>query len=267
MTDKALTGVQLIEESFAHAKAEHRATFMPFLTVGYPDLATSIDVIEEMVRAGADMVEVGMPFSDPLSEGPTIQYSSQVALENGIRPSDCIEAVRTLRGRGVKVPLMLMGYFNPLMTYGLQRFAHDAAQAGASGFIIPDLPPEEAGEFAGYCVENGLALIPMLSPNSTPERIKQVTAHAQGFVYLVSVTGVTGARDSLPPDLEAYIRRVRELTGLPLAVGFGISRPEQAQSVAQIADGIIVGSALVRTMGSGGPTAVRDLAASLRAAC
>lgn len=262
-----MTGVALIEATFARVKAEGRATFMPFFTVGYPDLPTSIDVIEAMVKGGADMVEVGVPFSDPLAEGPTIQHSSQVALKNGIRLADCLEAVRTLRSRGVKVPLMLMGYFNPLLSYGLERCARDAAEAGASGFIVPDLPPDEAGEFAGYCTVQGLALIPLLAPTSTAQRIRQATSGVHGFVYLVSVTGVTGARDTLPSDLEAYIRRVREVTDLPLAVGFGISRPEQARMVARLADGIIVGSALIHSMESGGPAAVHDLAASLRAAC
>jgi tryptophan synthase alpha chain len=165
------------------------------------------------------------------------------------------------------VPLILMGYVNPILAYGVERYVHDAAQAGANGFIVPDLPPEEAGELAGYCAASGLALIPLLAPTSTPERIRQVVAIARGFVYLVSVTGVTGARDVLPPGLTDYVRRVRSLTTQPLAVGFGISKPEQVRTIAQLADGVVVASALIRLMESHGLGAVRDLAVRLRAAC
>jgi tryptophan synthase alpha chain len=264
---QSLTGLSAIEQTFARCRAERRATFMPFFTIGYPDLPTSLQVIEALVEAGADAIEIGMPFSDPLADGPVIQHASQIALNNGISTADCIEAVRTLRTRGVNVPLVMMGYINPLLTYTLERFARDAAAAGANGFIVPDLPPEEAGEMVSYCAANSLALIPLLAPTSTPERIRQVVSLARGFVYLVSVTGVTGARETLPPDLADYIRRVRSLTTLPLAVGFGIGRPEQARVVAGLADGIIVASALIRLMESQGLNAVRDLAASLRAGC
>jgi len=261
------TGLDLIAQTFARSRAEKRATFMPFFTIGFPDLPTSIAAIEALVAAGADAIEVGVPFSDPLAEGPTIQHSSQIALGNGIRLTDCIEAVRTLRSRGVMVPLMLMGYINPMLTYGLERYTRDAADAGASGFIVPDLPPEEAEELAAYCTANGLALIPLLAPTSTPDRIRQVLAGARGYVYLVSVTGVTGTRDTLPADLADYVRRVRALTTLPIAVGFGISQPQHAKAVAALADGVIVGSAMIRAMETGGIDAVRDLASRLRAAC
>ncbi len=267
LTPHASSGLSAIESTFARAKAERRATFMPFFTIGYPDLPTSLEVILALVEAGADAVELGVPFSDPLADGPTIQHSSQIALEKGTRLADCIAAVRALRERGVQVPLVLMGYFNPALAYGLERYARDAAQAGASGFIVPDLPPEEAGELAAQCSANGLALIPLLAPTSTPERIQLITAQAHGFVYLVSVTGVTGARDTLPPDLADYVRRVRGITPLPLAVGFGISRPEQVRIVARLADGVVVASALIRLMESGGLNAVRELASQLRAAC
>jgi tryptophan synthase alpha chain len=260
-------GLAAINETFARAKAEGRATFMPFFTVGYPDLPTSINVMQALAEAGADALEIGMPFSDPLADGPTIQHASQVALENGTRISDCVAAVRTLRERGVSVPLVMMGYLNPLLAYGLERFVADAAESGASGFIVPDLPTEEAGEFNALCAAHGLGFTPLLAPNSTAVRIAEVVKAARGFVYLVSVTGVTGARDSLPPDLTEYIERVRAATDLPLAVGFGISQPSQARQVAAHADGVIVASALIRLMEQEGMAAVRDLAASLRAAC
>ncbi len=266
-TDTTQTGLASIEATFARAKAEGRATFMPFWTIGYPDLPTSIDMIEALAQAGADIIEIGVPFSDPMADGPTVQHASQVALDNGVHVSDCVEALRTLRQRGVQIPLVLMSYVNPVMAYGFERFAQDVASGGGSGLIIPDLPPEEAAELARPCEANGLALVPFLAPTSTPERIRLVTAHAHGFIYLVSVTGVTGARDSLPVDLGAYIQRVRSMTDLPLCIGFGISRPEQVKALATLLDGVIVASALIRLMQLDGPDAVRKLAAQLRAAC
>jgi tryptophan synthase alpha chain len=260
------TGLSAIEQTFSRARAEHRAAFLPYFTIGYPDLPTSLAVIEALVQAGGDIIELGVPFSDPLADGPTIQHASQVALQNGIRAADCVQAVRALRSRGVTVPLILMGYINPILAYGMERYVRDVAEAGGSGFIIPDLPPEEAGEMSGCCAASGLALIPLLAPTSTPERIRQVVASAHGFVYLVSVTGVTGARDVLP-DLGDYVRRVRSLTTLPLSVGFGISKPDQVKMIAGLADGVVVASALIRLMETDGLEAVKGLAASLRAAC
>jgi tryptophan synthase alpha chain len=267
------TGIQGIQAAFAQAKSERRATFMPFFTVGYPDLATSIDVMVALAEAGADAIEVGMPFSDPLADGPTIQHASQTALNNGTRIRDCLEAVRQVRARGVQIPLVMMGYVNPLLAYGLDRFVEEASQAGANGFIVPDLPPEEAQELEALARPHGLGQIPLVAPNTTPERLRQVAEIAHGFIYLVSVTGVTGARDALPPDLSGYIQRVRAVTDLPLAVGFGISKPEQAHAVAEMADGVIVASALIRLMeaeradGRDGLAAVQALGRALQAAC
>jgi tryptophan synthase alpha chain len=261
------TGLTAIEQTFARARDEGRATFMPFFTIGYPDLPTSLRVIEALVAAGADAIEIGVPFSDPLADGPTIQHSSQVALDNGITVVDCIGAVRTLRERGVAVPLVLMGYLNPILNYGVERYAADAAAAGANGFIVPDLPVEEAADFLAACAAHNLSLTPLLAPNSTPERIRQVTDGARGFVYLVSVTGVTGARDTLPLDLAEYVRRVRSLTTLPLTLGFGISRPDHVRTAAKLADGVVVASALIRLFEESGIEAVRSLATELRAAC
>lgn len=266
-TPNTQTGLSALEQTFVKARTENRAAFLPFFTIGYPDLPTSIEMIELLVTAGADAIELGVPFSDPLADGPTIQHSSQVALDNGTRVADCIQAVRTLREHGVTIPLVLMGYVNPVLAYGMERYVKDAAAAGANGLIVPDLPLEEAGELIEYCAANGLALIPFLAPTSTSERIRQVVANARGFVYLISVTGITGARDNLPIDLTDYVRRVRSLTTLPLVVGFGISRPEQVRTLARLVDGVIVASALIRLLGSGGKEAVRELAVSLRAAC
>jgi len=226
-----------------------RAALMPYFTIGYPDYATSLEVIEACVAAGADLMELGVPFSDPLADGPTIQHSTQVALENGITVSRCLEAVAELRARGVKIPLILMGYLNPVLAFGVKRFVEQAAQAGANGFIIPDLPPEEAGEMANLCRDLGLDLVFLLPPNSSDERIGAVARQSSGFVYLISVLGITGERAALPVELAEFVQRVRARTEKPLAVGFGISSPEQVAAVGEIADGVIVGSALIKAVG------------------
>lgn len=238
---------QIMKISEAFGKG--RAALMPYFSIGYPDYETSLDVIEACVEAGADLMELGMPFSDPLADGPTIQHSTQVALENGVTVKRCLEAVAELRARGVAIPLILMGYINPVLAYGLEKFVIEAAQAGANGFIIPDLPPEEADELQSLCHEHKLDLVFLLPPNSSKERIRFVTEQSSGFVYLVSVLGITGERDALPVELAEFVARVRAHTEKPLAVGFGISTPEQAAVVGEIADGVIVGSALIKAVG------------------
>ncbi len=260
------SGIERVAATFARARAEGRAAFMPYYVVGYPDLSTSLDVMIALVEAGADMIEVGVPFSDPLADGPTIQAATQLALEGGTSLADALQMVYQLRERGVTIPLILMGYYNPFLAYGVEELCRDAAAAGADGLIVPDLPPDERDgeEMIACCREHGLAFVPLLAPTSTAGRIRLVTQVASGFVYLVSVTGITGARDRLPADLEAFVGRVRSATDLPLAVGFGISTPEQAAQVAEIADGVVVGSALVKLGLSEEPVSrVRELAASL----
>ncbi|NOZ29201.1 MAG: tryptophan synthase subunit alpha [Chloroflexi bacterium] len=259
-------GVGRITAVFKAARAEGRAAFMPYYTVGYPDLETSVEVLAALVEAGADLIEVGVPFSDPLADGPTIQAAAQTALEHGTSVADVLQVVYRLRQRGVSIPLVLMGYYNPFLAYGIEALCRDAAAFGADGFIVPDLPPDERDgqEMIARCRAHGLAFIPLLAPTSTEDRIRIVTQAATGFVYLVSVTGITGARDQLPPDLAAFVARVRAATDLPLAVGFGISKPEQAAQVARIADGVVVGSALVKLGLSEKPVErIRALAASL----
>ena len=240
-----MTHITKISEAFSKGPA----ALMPYFTIGYPDYETSLDVIEACVEAGADLIELGMPFSDPLADGPTIQHSTQIALENGITVKHCLEAVAELRARGVTIPLILMGYINPVLAYGLAKFVAEAAQAGVSGFIIPDLPPEEAGELQSLRQQHGLDFVLLLPPNSSDERMKFVTDQSSGFVYLVSVLGITGERKALPVELAEFVNRVRAQTDKPLAVGFGISTPEQAAAVGKIADGVIVGSALIKAAG------------------
>jgi tryptophan synthase alpha chain len=228
---------------------KNKPIFMPYFPLGYPDLDTSIDVIEALAKNGADLIEVGLSFSDPLADGPVIQYATQIALEKGITVKKSLEAVKELRKRGVDIPLILMGYYNPMLAYGLEEFIRDVVVAGADGFIVPDLPMEEADEF--HAVMNGVdaPLIQMLAPTSSPERMEMIACNAKGFIYLVSVTGITGERKSLAEGLGDLIAQVREHTSAPVCVGFGIGTPEQAREVGKMADGVIVGTACVRAIG------------------
>lgn len=231
----------------------HRPTLMPYLTLGYPTPEASLACIQAAAEAGADIIELGVPFSDPLADGPAVQRSTQIALDNGMTVKKCLEMTAELRKRGVTIPLILMGYYNPIFAYGVAAFAHDAAAAGADGFIVPDLPIEESEELEAACNEHSLALIPMIAPTSTPARIEKATRKATGFIYLVSVTGITGERKTLPEGLKAFIGRVKESATIPVAVGFGISTPTQAAEVGAIADGVIIGSAVIRAAGSEQP--------------
>jgi len=256
-----MTGIERIERAFA---ADHPA-FMPYSVLGYPDRAQSLAVLKTLAEAGADLLELGLPFSDPLADGPTIQAATQKSLENGTTVADCLAMVRDLRAAGVETPALLMGYINPMLAYGLSQFVAEAAAAGVDGLIVPDLPPEEADELDAACGEHGLALVYLLAPTSTPARITLVTQKARGFIYLVSLTGVTGARTDLPPNLTDFVQKIRGQTDTPLAVGFGISTGAQARAVGQLADGVIVGSALVKRAGES-LAEVRALAEELRAA-
>lgn len=227
---------------------KNKPIFMPYYPLGYPELETSIDVIEALAKNGADLIEVGLSFSDPLADGPVIQKATQVALEHGITIKKSLAAVAELRKRGVTIPFILMGYFNPMLAYGLEKFISDAREAGADGFIIPDLPLEEADEFESLVGD--MPLIQMLAPTSPDERMESIARNAKGFIYLVSVTGVTGARTAISDGLGDLINRVREHTSVPVCVGFGIGTPEQAAQVGALADGVIVGSACVKIIGS-----------------
>ncbi|MEW6084961.1 MAG: tryptophan synthase subunit alpha [Chloroflexota bacterium] len=250
----------------------NKPIFMPYFPLGYPDLDTSIDVIEALANSGADLIEVGLSFSDPLADGPVIQQATQIALKKGITVKKSLEAVMELRRRGVDIPLILMGYYNPMLAYGLEKFVREAAQAGADGFIIPDLPMEESEEFENVIVgadrDPPLRLIQMLAPTTPPERMEMIARNAKGFIYLVSVIGVTGERKSISEGLGELINRVREHTSAPVCVGFGISTPEHAKQVGALADGVIVGSACVKTIGgSESPVeAAKEFAKSFREA-
>ena len=234
-----------IEATFKRLKDEGRTGLIAFLTVGFPDVDATMELVPAIVEAGADLVELGVPFSDPLADGATIQRSSQVALRNGVTLATCLQLCGRLRTRVPLVPLILMGYYNPILAYGLDRFAGDAVAAGADGVIVPDLPPEEAGPLLLACRSHGLQVAFLLAPTSPDRRIQEVGRQARGFIYCVSVTGVTGARDELPQELPSFIARVRRQVAQPLAVGIGVSTQEQVRAIGGYADAAVVGSALV----------------------
>ena len=226
------------------AQASHTA-LIPYITVGYPSVETTLKVVPILASSGCDIIELGIPFSDPLADGATIQRASYEALRQGITPKVCFEVAQELR-RQVEIPLVFMTYYNPVLKFGLEQFCSKCAEVGIDGLIIPDLPPEEGQELEQSTGKHGLDLIYLLSPASTEERIKLVANRSSGFIYLVSLTGVTGARNKLPEDLEGFVARVKARTEKPLCVGFGVSTPEQARRIAKVADGVIVGSRIIQ---------------------
>ncbi|WP_457638313.1 tryptophan synthase subunit alpha [Oceanithermus sp.] len=250
-----------IASAFASAREENRAAVIPYLTAGYPDPERYLQISREMLEQ-ADLLEIGLPYSDPLGDGPTIQSSGDAALKKGIFTAQVIELVRELR-QSTDKPLLLMTYINPVIAYGSQRFFANFAAAGLDGVILPDLPPDEDPELVKEARAAGLDTVFLLAPTSTDERIKTVTSYISGFVYTVSVTGVTGARDQLP-DLGPLVERIRRYTDKPVAIGFGISGAETARQAARVADGVVVGSALIREIQAGRNPAA--LLAEIRAA-
>jgi tryptophan synthase alpha chain len=258
-----------IAATFARLRAEGRTGLLPFVTVGYPELDSALELVPALVRGGADMVELGMPFSDPVAEGPTIQHSSHQALLNGVTVRHCLETARRLRAQ-IDIPLIFMGYYNPLLAYGLDRFAADAAAAGTDGMIVPDVPPVESDELVAACRRHGLDLIFLLAPTSTQADIEEVARRATGFIYCISVLGVTGARDVMAAELDDFIARVRACTDLPLAVGFGVSRPEHIAHIGRVADAAIIGSAVINAIDAAEParraTVIEQFIAGLRSA-
>ncbi|NQT30697.1 MAG: tryptophan synthase subunit alpha [Deltaproteobacteria bacterium] len=224
----------------------HKA-LIAYVTVGYPSVEATLKVVPLLADSGCDIVELGIPFSDPLADGVTIQKSSFHALQNGVTPRLCLELAGQLSQK-VDIPLVFMTYYNPVFSYGLDKFCSACAGSGISGIIIPDLPPDEGSDLEAISQRQGLDLIYLLAPTSTGERIRLAAQRSRGFIYLVSVTGVTGARERVPADLEAFVTRVRKAAAQPLCVGFGISTPEQASQIARIADGVIVGSRIIQLM-------------------
>lgn len=249
-------GCRRIEECFNSLRNRGEKGLIVYLAAGDPDLETTALLVQAAVEAGADMVEVGVPFSDPLADGPVIQGAYARALAGGLKVGQILEMCADVRKR-VQVPLILMSYYNPIFRYGPGDFTRDAAAAGVDGLIVPDLPLEECGELLRHADSRGLALVPLVAPTTTEARLAAIARVARGFVYCVSVTGVTGAREEIPPDLENFMLRVRRYVHLPCAVGFGIAGPIQAQKVAPYADAVVVGSALV-AMAAGLPAGKRE---------
>jgi len=231
--------VSRIEQVFADKS--HKA-LIAYVTVGYPSLAATLEIVPLLAANGCDIVELGIPFSDPLADGPTIQRASYKALQQGVTPEICLDVARKLRQQ-ISIPLIFMGYYNPVLHYGLGPFCSKCANVGIDGLIIPDLPPEEGAELEALA--QGIDLIYLLAPTSDDTRIELIAERTRGFIYLVSITGTTGARDALSEELGSFVAKVRARTRRPLCVGFGISTPEQAGRVSSVADGIIVGSRII----------------------
>jgi tryptophan synthase alpha chain len=234
-----------IEKRLRGLRRDGKKALVTFITAGDPDLATTERLVPLLERSGADIVELGIPFSDPMADGTTIQLSSARALAAGTTVSGILDTVRAIRTR-CQIPIVLMGYFNPIFAYGVERFAADAAEAGVDGVLLVDLPPEEVAEFKASADRYGLHTIMLLAPTSDLNRMKRVARMGSGFLYYVSVSGVTGARSRVEGSVADQVTRLRQITKLPVAVGFGISTPEQAAQVAASADAVVVGSALVK---------------------
>jgi tryptophan synthase alpha chain len=260
--------VSRIDKVFKQLKEKGDKALIPFITAGDPDLATSRGLALEIAARGADLLELGIPFSDPLADGPTIQAASSRALKSGVHFGDVLALAGELR-RETNIPLVLMGYYNPILQYGLEKAAAEAARQGVDGFIIPDLPSEEADSWRSAAKAAGIATIFLAAPTSGPERLKALGRLTRGFLYYVSVTGITGARTDLPPELIRELDEVRSLVKCPVAVGFGISTPEQVRGLAPHVDGVVVGSAIVQQVAKfSGPETIKqigDFVAALKA--
>lgn len=243
-----------IAGAFERARGEGRPALVAYFIPGHPTVEDSDAIFDALIAGGADLVELGIPFSDPLADGATIQRAAYTALEHGITPRSCIDFAGKARSRHPDVPIVFMTYMNPVLAYGLDAFCSDAAAAGVDGLILVDLPAEEAAEPRATLRQHGLDLIMLVAPTSTDERIELITSHASGFIYCVSVTGTTGARDQLPLDLPEFLARVRRCTNLPLAVGFGMSRRGHVEALTGVADGVVVGTAIVNLLGQSQPS-------------
>jgi tryptophan synthase alpha chain len=258
-----------IGPALAAVRSRGEVALVPYFTAGDPDLATTRELVLAASAEGADAVELGVPFSDPMADGPVLQRSAARALASGTTLAQVLALVRELR-RDASLPIVLFGYYNPFFRYGLEALARDAAAVGVDGVLCVDLPPEEAGDLRSAVGAAGLDLIALLAPTTPVARVRRIARLASGFLYFVSVLGTTGARAALPPELPDLVRRVRAVTSLPVGVGFGVSSPEQAAWLAGFADAVIVGSALARAMeegdARGAPARVAGLLAELRRA-
>ena len=249
-----------IDTVMAKLRESGETALVPFITVGFPDVPTSEELARTILESGGDMLELGVPFSDPLADGPTVQMTSYRALQNGVTVRECLAVVQRLRASGVDSPLIFMGYYNPYLRYGPDKFLDDAAAAGLDGLIVPDLPTEEAAQFGDMCATRGIHLVPLLAPTSSDERIEGACKAAGGFIYCVSLTGVTSARRTLSGATAGLVERIRQHTDLPILVGFGVSRAEHVVEIGTYAEGAVVGSALLDAVDKAPPEGKVDAA-------
>lgn len=259
-----------IEATFTQLRQRGEKALVAYLTVGFPTVKMLPDLVRACVDAGVDLVELGVPFSDPLADGPTIQHASEQALAQGVSPGLVLRQVEGLRRRGVAVPLALLTYYNPVLHYGVGAFCRDAASSGVDGLIVPDLPAEESSELVRAARPQGLDTVFLAAPTSPRDRLGRIVRVCTGFLYYVSLTGVTGARRTLPAQVQGHVRAIQGMTDLPVCVGFGVSGPAQVRQVVRVADGAIVGSALIDLIGRSGrraPQAARRFLRSLKGAC
>ncbi|MEY4696930.1 MAG: hypothetical protein RIT14_1358 [Pseudomonadota bacterium] len=244
-----------LDDTFARLKAEGKKAFVAYIMGGDPDEATSLAVMKGMPAAGVDIIELGLPFTDPMADGPTIQLAGQRALEGGMTMDRVLAMVRSFRQDDATTPIVLMGYYNPIYSRGVDRFLHEATEAGIDGLIIVDLPPEEDDELCLPAQQAGLNFIRLATPTTDAKRLPKVLQNTSGFVYYVSITGITGAAAAEAADVAPEVARIKAATALPVIVGFGITTPAAARSIASVADGCVVGSAIVKDIGSGMPVA------------
>ncbi len=238
-----------ISRAFTRLKEKGKKALIAFVTAGDPDMSATQEIVSALEASGADIIELGIPFSDPMADGPTIQASSERALKKGATPEDVLDAVKKIR-KTSEIPIVLFGYYNPIFSYGVKRFARKAKDAGADGVLVVDLPAEEAGELKAELDKNALDLIFLLTPTSNDERMKLTAEIATGFIYFISVTGVTGARQTVSKNIASYVKKIRRFSDIPVAVGFGVSTPAQAKEVASYSDGAVVGSAIINIIAS-----------------
>lgn len=254
-----------IEHTFKKLKANNRKAFIPYIMAGDPNPERTKELVLLLEECGADIVELGVPFTDPVADGPTIQRASERALKNGVTLKKVIALVKDLRLK-TEIPIALMTYYNPVFKYGEERFIKDAKGSGVDGIIVPDLPPDEAEDLIAVAKKTDIATIFLLAPTSTKERIKTVAKTSTGFIYYVSITGITGARLLLDGSIEKSINSIRKITDKPVAVGFGVSTPEEAAAISGVADGVIVGSAIVKKAQESSDTGMKNFLLKLREA-
>ena len=244
-----------IDDTFAQLKAQNKKAFVAYIMAGDPDIEVSLAVMKGLPAAGVDIIELGMPFTDPMADGPTIQLAGQRALEAGMTLQKTLDMVAAFRSSDTTTPIVMMGYYNPIYSRGVSAFVADAKAAGIDGLIVVDLPPEEDGELCLPAQAAGLNFIRLATPTTDAKRLPKVLQNTSGFVYYVSITGITGAAAARPEDVAPEVSRIKAATDLPVLVGFGITTPDAAQGIAAIADGCVVGSAIVKDIGSGMPVA------------